>query len=165
MMIFECTSCRTRYRLDPEQIPPTGLLVRCTQCGQHHRAFLPVEAGSAKPAPVPQPPAPVPPAPPPSSSAPASATRSAAIPRGPATPAAEIQRLARVVFSDIELYNADRVESAVRDGRFRNEFAAEIEEARKMVRNRFPAQSDADAIFDATLAELCEKRRARVSAS
>jgi predicted Zn finger-like uncharacterized protein len=161
MMTFECTSCHTRYRLAPERVSATGLLVRCTQCGQHHRAFLPVAATAPSPALVsaPQPAAaPAAPAPSPASSRPAAASRP------PTTPAGEIQRLARVVFSDIELYNADRMERAVRDGQFQQEFVAEIQEARKMLRNRFPGVADADGIFDAALDQICEQRRARVPA-
>ncbi len=73
----------------------------------------------------------------------------------------EIQRLARVVFSDIEVYNLEKVDHALREGRFAEEFNAEMEEARRMIRNRFPSLPDAPALFDSAIEQICEKRRAK----
>ena len=203
-MILECASCRTRYRLDEDRVPESGLLVRCSRCGQVSRAFLPesrssgasarpiVPAGTVRPAaqaldggastgsPVASTVSP-PTAPtveetsgvgspiagsPPSrshvtSSSPSTARTRPGLASVPSTPTMEIQRLARVVFSDIEVYNLEKVDHALREGRFAEEFNAEMEEARRMIRNRFPSLPDAPALFDSAIAQICEKRRAK----
>ena len=49
---------------------------------------------------------------------------------------AKAERLARVVVSDIVLYQGDRFETAVRDGNWLEMLEAEIEEGRKIFQQR-----------------------------
>jgi len=166
-MIVECGGCHTRYRLDDSRVPDTGLLVRCSRCQQVFRTFRAEQAGvpapsdapagatliSREPLAAPGPPATAPV----STGTPGSAQK----PQAPPSPVSEIQRLARVVFSDIEIYNAEKVGQSIRQGRFAADFGVEMEEARRMVRNRFPSVPDAMSLFEKEIERICERRRAK----
>jgi len=54
MLKVECESCRAPYEIDERRVPPAGLKVRCSKCGQ---SFL-VRSGADReggPAPSPEP--------------------------------------------------------------------------------------------------------------
>ncbi len=194
-MKLTCPACQTRFRVDPASIPEGGVRFRCGQCRKlfrmtlrkrPERAAAPLEAPAA-PKPVPIAAAPMP--------APVAAARRVAPPapreepmlpedlpaplptvvdaptRIPAPRVAvpphvvEIQRLARVVISDLELYDARRVESAILDGRFEDAFRSDLEEARRLVRIRHAQIEDAVATFEKAIDALCEQRRLKALAA
>lgn len=75
---------------------------------------------------------------------------------------ARAERLARIVVSDIALYNADRFERAVREGTVLESLATEIAEARKLLRERVPAPLCASRDFVAEeLLRVAKSRAAR----
>ena len=142
-MILECASCRTRYRLDENRVPESGLLVRCSRCGQVSRAFLPESRSSGASArPI----------------VPAGTVRPAAqaLDGGASTGSPDASTVSPPTAPTVE-----KVDHALREGRFAEEFNAEMEEARRMIRNRFPSLPDAPALFDSAIAQICEKRRAK----
>lgn len=76
--------------------------------------------------------------------APAAAKPAEGAPPKPAAPPADVgvqraQRLARTVLSDIDLYNKDKVEQAIRQGNFESVFASELKEGLKLYEMRIPA--------------------------
>jgi CheY-like chemotaxis protein len=80
--------------------------------------------------PSPPPPAPARPAAPPARPAPAEPEQAAEIARA--------ERLARIIVSDIVLYNPERFEAAIRSGDVVAAMAAELEEGRAHFRERIP---------------------------
>jgi len=70
------------------------------------------------------------------------------------------RRLARIIVSDIALYNQQRVEEGIANGRFHEEFAKEIAEAKMVFSERISAEicSQEDFLMDA-FAEFVEKRQ------
>lgn len=70
------------------------------------------------------------------------------------------RRLARIIVSDIALYNQQRVEAGIANGRFHEEFAKEIAEAKKVFSERISAEicAQEDFLMDA-FAEFVEKRQ------
>jgi CheY-like chemotaxis protein len=57
------------------------------------------------------------------------------------------KRLARTIINDIYLYNAKKVEEAIRRGDFYTVFAAEVREGRKLYENRIPQETRNKADF------------------
>ena len=70
----------------------------------------------------------------------------------------DIQRLARVVLSDLEVYNPGRLAHAIEAGRFFDEFRSDLEEARRIARKRFSDAKDPVALFDRALLQICAER-------
>lgn len=66
---------------------------------------------------------------------------------------ARAERLARIVISDLVLYNAERFERAALEDRLLEELASELEEGRALLRQRLPAHvlSDRDFLVDELL--------------
>jgi predicted Zn finger-like uncharacterized protein len=87
-------------------------------------------------------------APAPQASAPAAPARPAPAPRETAPPAdpaladavAKAERLARIIVSDIELYNKERFAEAVRAGNVLTAFAVDLEEGQGLFRERVDAR-------------------------
>lgn len=71
----------------------------------------------------------------------------------------DLQRLARIILSDIVLYNPDRCEAAVREGRFAQEFQVELEEGRRLIEERFPDVPQAVALYRRAVQEWIDSRR------
>ncbi len=77
----------------------------------------------------------------------------------PADLAEDLQRLTRIILSDIVLYNPERCESAVRDGRFVEEFQIELEEGRRLIEERFPELPQGSEMFQRAVREWVDSRR------
>ena len=70
------------------------------------------------------------------------------------------RRLARIIVSDIALYCQERVDEGIRGGNWAELLAVEIQEARKLFRERFPDQRIQQAkILEAAFIDLLERRR------
>jgi CheY-like chemotaxis protein len=74
------------------------------------------------------------------------------------------RRLARIIVSDIALYNQEKVDEGIRRGNWAEQLADEIQEARKLFRERFPDERIQKArILEAAFVDLLEKRRRELS--
>lgn len=74
------------------------------------------------------------------------------------------RRLARIIVSDIALYYQERVDEGVRNGNWQELLAAEIQEARKLFRERFPDERIQQArILEAAFVDLLERRRGELN--
>jgi predicted Zn finger-like uncharacterized protein len=70
------------------------------------------------------------------------------------------RRLARIIVSDIALYNQDRIEEGIKSGRFHDLFAAEIAEGKKIFAERvIPAIIQQEDFLMNAFAEFIESRR------
>ncbi len=70
------------------------------------------------------------------------------------------RRLARIIVSDIALYNQEKVDDGIRHGNWTELLAAEIQEGRKLFRERFPDERVQQAkILEAAFVDLLERRR------
>ena len=70
------------------------------------------------------------------------------------------KRLARIIVSDIALYYQERVDEGIRGGTWAELLAVEIQEARKLFRERFPDPRIQQArILEAAFIDLLERRR------
>jgi CheY-like chemotaxis protein len=125
------------------------------------RESVPPTPSSVHPASAPAPPAP------PSAERPAPvatpAGRDAAAPGATAPPNAAQEaalRLARIIVSDIALYNAKKVDEGILNGTFFDLLRAEIEEGRKLYEERKgPALATAMDLFQQTLEQFVTTRR------
>lgn len=73
-------------------------------------------------------------------------------------------RLARIIVSDIALYNQDRVEEGIRNGTFYAVLANEIEEGRKLFNERVAADVPRrDQILPQAFEQFIERRRSELS--
>lgn len=80
-------------------------------------------------------------------------------PRDALDPAAEIQRLARIMLSDLKLYNPDRFASAVHDGRLLETFRGELLRGKDLISTRFPDLPDRMALLTAALRQGIEEEQ------
>jgi predicted Zn finger-like uncharacterized protein len=71
----------------------------------------------------------------------------------------EIRRLARIMLSDLRLYNPDRFGAAVRENRVLETFKAELARGRDLVDRRFPAVPTRLDVLAAALREGIERER------
>ena len=78
---------------------------------------------------------------------------SEAAPRPGGRPAEEIARLARLMLSDLKLYNPDRFAQALRSGQVLEIFKAELSRGRDLVDQRFPQTSTRQEMLAAALKE------------
>jgi predicted Zn finger-like uncharacterized protein len=143
-----------RYRRPPEEIYGADAYLERQQLPDGLAELLVrfgVQAGA--PAPLPRRPAPPPPAPPAPVGQPAPAAKPAraVAPATAAAPAAaptsaeaeKAQRLARIIVSDVILYNAQKFEAAVRAGNVVDALSAELEEGYSLFSQRVdPRQFD-----------------------
>src|SRR5438876_831853 len=165
-MHVECNSCNTRYTIADEKIPPQGARVRCRKC----QAVFQVP-GPPSPSPLPLiPPTPEPvTAPPQAPSAPAptpasprtvsSYAPSAGIPEG--LPEAErlkherARRFARVLASDIAIYNKEKKERGVKDGNLVAVLGYEIKKSWEVYKERVtPELANSTPYFRDALNEM-----------
>jgi DNA-binding response OmpR family regulator len=74
------------------------------------------------------------------------------------------RRLARIIVSDIALYYQERVDEGIRGGNWAELLATEIQEARKLFRERFPDERIQQAkILEAAFIDLLERRRSELN--
>jgi CheY-like chemotaxis protein len=72
----------------------------------------------------------------------------------------EARRLARLILSDIVIYNPERVESGIRDGNFFDLLSAEIDEGREYYESRVPLQiRQKTEFFNETLHQFVDMKR------
>ena len=77
---------------------------------------------------------------------------------------AKARRLARLIVSDIALYNRKNVEEGVRNGNFEELLAHDIKEARSLYARRVPDEiRNATTYLDEAFTELMEKTRQELS--
>jgi predicted Zn finger-like uncharacterized protein len=121
-----CSSCSSSFPVDPAKIPPKGVSARCSSCGYVFRIEKPADA--AAPPPFVSEPDPLP-----------SAPEAPAVPQagdagfrfGKRDPTDKAKRLARVLVSDMIMYNADRHVSALEGGTLAEDFEEEIDKSWK----------------------------------
>jgi len=77
----------------------------------------------------------------------------------PASPGDEIRRLARVMVSELKLYNPERFATAMRDGRFLEAFRPELMRGRDLLAARFADLPDRAGLLAAALREAIEAER------
>ncbi len=83
----------------------------------------------------------------------------AAAPSAALTPPEDLQRLIRIILSDILVYYPERCETAVREGRFVQEFRVELEEGRRLVTERFAGLPQVAEIYRRAVHGWAEERR------
>jgi predicted Zn finger-like uncharacterized protein len=138
-MIIQCQGCAAKYFLPEDKVPEKAIKVRCPKC----RAVFTlapraetVPAGSAavsEPAPAPEAPAPARENAPAPSEAPAPAGR-----RRPAGRSKDdrAKRLARVLVSDILIYNRERRDDALADGSLMTALGEEIKKSWELYKEK-----------------------------
>jgi predicted Zn finger-like uncharacterized protein len=114
-MIVACPKCGKKYQVPEEKLGEGSKRLRCRQCSEVFTVGQP----------VPPPPEPKP------------ARRDAADEDN----ITRARRLARVLASDMVVYNKDIVEKARRDGTLTDVMASEIERSWQLWRSRFPSES------------------------
>lgn len=131
----------------------------------------PAEPPRAARAPVPPPAAPpaVPPAPsePPAAreASPATEPKRAAMPAGDLSEHDAAKRLARLIISDIALYNQKQVEEGVKSGTLNDVLRDELDEGMKLYQSRTSKTLlDSTNYFEEAVNDFIEKQRARFSA-
>lgn len=130
-----CPSCSASFPVDPAKIPAGGVKARCSACGYIFRIEKPAEDPPVA-ATTAAPPAPAPPADPFARAAP---FETAAAPSGGVQgftfgkrdPTDKARRLARVLVSDMVMYNAERHQTALASGTLVQAFDEEIEKSWK----------------------------------
>jgi len=129
----------------------------------------PAQAPAAAPQPVSSaPPAPQPAAPVPAPAAPAPPVPAPAAPAAPAPPPAEAaaspelekaERLARIIVSDIVLYNQEKFDAAIQDGNVLEALASELAEGHALFAGRVdPAVGDAQDLLGRELLRMARSR-------
>jgi DNA-binding response OmpR family regulator len=73
---------------------------------------------------------------------------------------ASLRRFARIIVSDIALYNQDLVERGIREGTFTELLAKELDEGRRLYRTRVPAGAADAGYFDGAVREFIAARAA-----
>jgi CheY-like chemotaxis protein len=71
----------------------------------------------------------------------------------------EAQRLARLILSDIVIYNSEKADQGIRDDTFFDLLKGEIEEGREYFRARVPESIRESGVFDETLHQFVEMKR------
>jgi predicted Zn finger-like uncharacterized protein len=147
-MIVECSNCHTKYNVNEEKIPATGVRVKCHKCQAIIVINRPATDRTTAERPAHEPARPQPTRPPvqerPTPAAPKPSPPPAAPPEAPSeTPPSEAprfedmseedkkwhqraRRLAKALASDLVLYNQDKVERGLRDGTLAQLLGSEI---------------------------------------
>jgi len=86
-------------------------------------------------------------------------------PDGASGPEAEIGRLARLMLSDLRLYNPDRFERALLDGKLLESFRDELSKGRDLVDQRFPEVKARQEVLAAALRQGIETAGSELSSS
>lgn len=77
---------------------------------------------------------------------------------------AKAKRLARAITSDIALYNADKVDAALRDDTFFDAMALEFDEGRKLYQSRLAPTLDARGHhFDCAIVDVILTAKGHIS--
>ena len=71
----------------------------------------------------------------------------------------DVQRLIRIILSDIVLYNPDRLQAAMGNGQFLEEFKVELDEGRRLLVGRFPDLPQVEPAYAAAVERWLEDRR------
>jgi CheY-like chemotaxis protein len=71
----------------------------------------------------------------------------------------EAKRLARLILSDIVIYNAEKADQGIRDDNFFDLLNSEIEEGRAYFRTRVPESIRESGVYDETLHQFVEMKR------
>ncbi len=69
----------------------------------------------------------------------------------------DVQRLIRIILSDIVLYNPDRQQAAMGSGEFLKEFKVELDEGRRLLLGRFPEVPEVEAAYTAAVERWLEE--------
>ena len=85
--------------------------------------------------------------------------------QNPIDPRTEIQRLARIMLSDLKLYNPDRFSIAVQDGRLLETFRNELIRGKDLITSRFPDLPERLTVLTAALRKGIEEERSAVGAT
>jgi len=80
-------------------------------------------------------------------------------PRDALDPAAEIERLARIMLSDLKLYNPNRFAAAIHDGRLLETFRSELLRGKDLITTRFPDLPNRMALLTAALRQGIEEEQ------
>jgi len=80
-------------------------------------------------------------------------------PRDALDPAAEIERLARIMLSDLKLYNPSRFAAAVHDGRLLETFQSELLRGKDLITTRFPDLPNRMALLTSALRQGIEEEQ------
>lgn len=76
----------------------------------------------------------------------------------------DAKRLARLILSDIVIYNSEKAERGIREDRFFELLESEIEEGRRYFANRLESPSgDLDSTFDETVKQFVDMKREELS--
>jgi len=79
---------------------------------------------------------------------------------GPLDPRAEIRRLARIMLSDLKIYNPDLFQKSLAEGRFLDVFKDELGRGKELIAHRFPHLPERLTILAAALREGLDEERA-----
>ena len=166
-MLADCPRCRARYRVLANRLPRQGTRLRCAVCSACFRVRLPLAPPSAplraRASAVSQPrraarDAPVP-------------DRFGVSPQGPSIEAPRpaqsgdapsapegVQRLARIVASELALYHAERFDAGIRKGDVLAAMAPEIAEGRLLLAERMGSDEDAGPILEREILRVAAER-------
>ena len=166
-MLADCPRCRARYRVFADRLPRQGTRFRCAICRACFRVRLPRAVasaqsrarGSAAAKPlrggraVPSPHRFALPENPPSIEAARPARTGDA-----AGPPEDVQRLARIVASELVLYHGERFDAGVRKGDVLAAMAPEIAEGRLLLAERMGPDEDAGPILEREILRMAAER-------
>lgn len=131
-MLITCPRCTTRFNLDESRIGPTGIKLRCCTCSALFRVRFAVSSPATEPPSFEAEPAVLPLEP------------SSAFEESPAPPAVselseehlKAQRLARIIVSDIALYNQAKLAEGIRTGTLALMVADDLQEGKNLYARR-----------------------------
>lgn len=134
LITVRCPGCYTAFPVESDKLPERGVNARCSSCREIFRVEKPHDP-AAQPPPVTQsearrvpPPVPSPaPSAPEPPSPPQPAVAGTAFTLGKRDPTDKARRLARVLVSDMIMYNAERHRSALEHRTLAEDFGEEIE--------------------------------------
>lgn len=159
-MIAACPKCKTKLKIADEKVSPAGIKIKCPKCATVFIVRKPAAAPAAPPTPTPAPtPAPSPPAPPRPAPEPrpTPAPTPPPPPPKPAPPAPapvpddsglseeekkaheKARRLARVLVSDMVLYNKDAVEDGLKNNTIAKTMGDEIKKSWQLFKQQVGA--------------------------
>lgn len=166
-MLADCPRCRARYRLFADRLPRQGARLRCAICHACFRVRLPLAPASGQlrgraSAPA-QPQRDARDAPPPHRFAVPEKRPGIEAPRlaqtGDVAGAPEdVQRLARIVASELVLYHVERFDAGVRNGDVLAAMAPEIAEGRLLLAQRMGPDEDAGPMLEREILRVAAER-------
>ncbi|MGE4650870.1 MAG: zinc-ribbon domain-containing protein [Myxococcota bacterium] len=166
-MLADCPRCRARYRVLANRLPRQGTRLRCAVCRACFRVRLPLAPPSAplrsRASAAPQARRAARDALPPDRSGVSPKPPSTEAPRPPqpsdATNVPEgVQRLARIVASELALYHAERFDAGIRKGDVLAAMAPEIAEGQLLLAQRMESGEDAGPILEREVLRVAAER-------